>query len=207
MLLWRELGTEGTSWLDVKDLPVMYPGSLKGHDSFPFYKNEENIFICPHWHGVPQLVFQTWIPGLSWKFETLSVIDMKRALKKESGEASCCVSLGNPFQLSGPQFLYLERRKHGDGLNQTFHLQPFYSTGLSLPWQNHLLFYLLFSKSTSFKEETSCCCGTHVPWWEGGCSGSVKPGPLFSHSVLWGLPVSLKETVTWAYTFNVLPIP
>ena len=50
----------------------------------------------------------------------------ERALKKRSGEVYCCVSLGNSFPLSEPQFLHLKLRKDGDGPNQGFQTSTIY---------------------------------------------------------------------------------
>lgn len=97
-----------------------------------------------------------------WNFEH----DRCKKSTKEGVRRSilCCVSLGSSFPLLAfLSFSILSARNIGMDQIRVSNFNHLYSTCLNLLWQDHLLFNVLFSKLTHFKEETWCCCGTRAP--------------------------------------------
>lgn len=89
----------------------------------------------------------------------------KKSTKEGVRQASCCAPLGNSFPLLVfLSFSILSARNIGMDQIRVPNFSHLCSTCLSLLWQDHLLFNVLFSKLTHFKEETWCCCGTRAPW-------------------------------------------
>lgn len=170
---------------------------------------------CPllHWHRVSELIFHIWIPFLSWKFEASCVTDVNSTLKKGWVEASCCVSLGNSFQLSAPQFLCLKFRKDGDRSNQGFQTSTIYPAPA---WVCHVgppasLYmeyvppnWLTLKRKFHIAME---CVPLWATWQEKGHASLAQPGPAFGLRVLWGPNPNLKEMVAGACHVNVPPLP